>query len=86
MSFAERKDLYKKFTERRGNPVVAYITSGRPGATGNIAQDSIRQFIDQIEKLPQDTKNIDLIINSYGGDGLTSWRLITKTSKISLVK
>lgn len=77
MSFAERKGLYKEFTSRRGNPVIVYITSGRSGATGNIAQDSIRQFIDQIEKLPQDTKNIDLIINSYGGDGLTSWRLIT---------
>lgn len=77
MSFAERKELYKEFTAKRGNPVVAYITSGRPGVNGNIAQDSIRQFIDQIEKMPQDTKNIDLIINSYGGDGLTSWRLIT---------
>lgn len=77
MSLAKRKDLYKEFTAKRGNPVVAYITSGRPGANGNIAQDSIRQFIDQIEKMPQNTKNIDLIINSYGGDGLTSWRLIT---------
>jgi len=77
MSFTERKEFYKKFAELRQNPVIAYVTSGRPGAQGNIAQDSIRHFVDQIEKLPPETKNIDLIVNSYGGDGLTSWRLIT---------
>lgn len=77
MSYINRKELYKEFSEKRGNPVIVYITSGRPGAQGSIAQDSIRQFVDQIELLPESTKNIDLIINSFGGDGLTSWRLIT---------
>lgn len=77
MAYDDRQALYKEFSEKRGNPVIAYITSGRSGANGNIAQDSIRQFIDQLEKLPEDTKNIDLLINSFGGDGLTSWRLIT---------
>jgi len=77
MSFNERKVLYKQLMDIRNCPVIAYVTSGRPNATGNIAQDAIRQFIKQLELLPNKPVRIDLIINSYGGDGLTSWRLIT---------
>jgi len=77
MSFNERKVLYKELMDIRNCPVIAYVTSGRPNATGNIAQDAIRQFIKQLELLPNKPVRIDLIINSYGGDGLTSWRLIT---------
>ena len=77
MSFNERKVLYKQLMDIRNCPVIAYVTSGRPNATGNIAQDAIRQFIKQLELLPNKPVRIDSIINSYGGDGLTSWRLIT---------
>lgn len=77
MSYQERKALYQEFTSIRGCPVITYITSGRQNALGNIAQDAIRQFIKQLDLFDEKPQNIDLIINSYGGDGLTSWRLIT---------
>lgn len=77
MGYAERKTLFSKLESIRGRPIVSYITSGRPNAAGNIAQDAIRQFIKQLEMFPEKPKDIDLFINSFGGDGLTSWRLIT---------
>lgn len=77
MSYNERKKLYQDFSKERGNPLIVYITSGRPGADGRIAQDAIRQFVLQLDLFKDPIKNIDLIINSFGGDGLTSWRLIT---------
>ncbi len=77
MGFAERRLLYDELERLRGHPVITYITSARQNATGQIAQDAIRQFVKQLECLPQKPSAIDLLINSYGGDGLTSWRLIT---------
>ena len=77
MGIEARKELYKKIEEHRGHPLIAYVTSGRQGATGNIASDSVRQFADQLLTLPTGTKKIDLLVNSLGGDGLASWRLIT---------
>lgn len=77
MGYSERKELYRKLEKNRKHPVIAYVTSGRQNAAGNIAQDAIRVFIKQLELLEEKPKEIDLLINSFGGDGLTSWRLIT---------
>jgi hypothetical protein len=77
MSFKERKELYKQLEDIRQRPVISYITSGRGNAAGNIAQDAIRQFINQLERFTEKPQNIDLLVNSFGGDGLASWRLIT---------
>jgi len=75
MSFNERKELLKTIEEHRKRPLLVYITSGRANAGGSIANDVIREFVEQIDTLPDDTKSLDLIINSFGGDGVTSWRL-----------
>lgn len=77
MGYKERKKLYKKLQELRGHPIIAFITSGRPNAGGQIAQDAIRQFVKQLSYLPKKPDKIDLLINSFGGDGLASWRLVT---------
>jgi hypothetical protein len=77
MGFTERKKLYQELEGYRKRPVISYITSARKNAGGSIASDAVRQFIKQLELLKNLPKDIDLIINSYGGDGLTSWRLIT---------
>lgn len=77
MPYENRQSLYRKFMQIRQRPVLAYVTSGRPNAPGSIAQDAIRQFVDQLPDVDDGTNGIDLIINSFGGDGLTSWRLIT---------
>jgi len=77
MSYQERSTLYRKIEEYRDHPLIAYVTSGRPGASGSIASDGARILADQLRSLPKETKEIDLLINSYGGDGLASWRIIT---------
>lgn len=77
MGFEERKRLYEQLQMLRKHPVITYITTGRPNVLGQIAQDAIRQIIKQLSYLPEKPVEIDLLINSYGGDGLTSWRLIT---------
>ena len=77
MSFEERKVLYQELERIRGSRVLTYITTGRPNVPGQIAQDAIRQFIRHLELFETKPTNIDIIINSFGGDGLASWRLIT---------
>jgi len=77
MGFTERKKLYEELAVYRKRPVISYITSARENAGGSIASDAVRQFIKQLELLKNPPKDIDLLINSYGGDGLTSWRIIT---------
>jgi ClpP class serine protease len=77
MGFSERKKLYQELEEYRRHPVISYVTSSRENAGGIIANDAIRQFVKQLEYFTTKPKEIDLLINSNGGDGLTSWRLIT---------
>jgi hypothetical protein len=77
MSLAERQALYNAIEAHRKRPLVAFVTSGRPGANGMIAQDAVREFADQLKTLPAGASKLDVLINSYGGDGLASWRLVT---------
>jgi hypothetical protein len=77
MGFVERKKLYQELEIYRKHPVISYVTSSRQNAGGSIATDAVRQFIKQLELFNERPKEIDLFINSYGGDGLTSWRIIT---------
>jgi len=77
MGQQKRKGLYDKIEAHRGHPLIAYVTSGRQGAHGQISSDAMRKFAVQLYRLPKETKKIDLLINSLGGDGLASWRLIT---------
>jgi hypothetical protein len=77
MGFIERQKLYQELEAYRQHPVISYITSARDNAGGSIASDAVRQFVKQLELLKETPKEIDLLINSNGGDGLASWRLIT---------
>lgn len=77
MGQKKRKELYKKIEEHRERPLIAYVTSGRQGAQGLISVDAMRMFADQLFKIPKETKKLDILVNSLGGDGLASWRLIT---------
>lgn len=77
MTELNRIKIYNEIEQYRKRPLIVYITSGRPGAGGNIASDAVREFVDQLKLLPKNTKELDVIINSYGGDGLASWRLIS---------
>lgn len=77
MGLSERKKVYAEIERHRERPLIVYVTSGRPGANGLMAQDAVREFSDQLRALPPDTKRLDVLINSFGGDGLASWRLVT---------
>lgn len=75
MSFIQRIDIYQQIEALRQRPLIVYTTSLRPGATGNMAGDVVNEIIDQLERLPVDANAVDLLIESSGGDGLTSWRI-----------
>lgn len=77
MGYTERKELYRELERLRGHPVITYITSSRANAPGSIAQDATREFVKQLQSFEEKPREIDLLINSNGGDGLTSWRIIT---------
>lgn len=90
MTLAERIKIYKKIEKKRGNPLIVYVTSQRKGASGSMASDAVEEFIDQIELIDgEKNRNIDLYIESTGGDPLTSWRIIsllrTKFEKITVL-
>jgi hypothetical protein len=42
-----------------------------------MASDAVREFIDQIDSIPEGTKAIDVLIHSTGGDALTAWKLMS---------
>ena len=77
MSYSTRKSLYKKLSQRRGRPLITYVTSLRPGMGGSMAGDAIRPFIDQLNEIPKDKKEIDFLIVSNGGDPIISLRIMS---------
>ena len=89
MALPDRIKIYKDIEKKRGNPLIVYVTSQRKGAAGSMAADAVEEFIDQIELIDGvKNRNVDLYIESTGGDPLTSWRIIsllrTKFEKITV--
>jgi ClpP class serine protease len=72
-----RRKKYKEIEALRGRPLIVYATSTRPNAGGSIAGDAVREFIDQIDAIPQPTSEVDVLIHSTGGDALTAWKLMS---------
>ncbi len=77
MTYEDRVKLYKKIEEIRKRPLIAYITSLRQNAEGVMASDVIPEFCKQINAIPEDEKEIDILIISLGGDPTVSWRIIS---------
>ncbi len=77
MGYESRKELYAEIEKKRGRPLIAYFTSLRPNATGQIASDVIPEFAKQILEIPNNKKEIDILVVSYGGDPTVAWRIIT---------
>ena len=77
MALADRIKLYKQIEEKRGTTLIVFVTSQRKGAAGVMAGDAIDQFIDQIKVIEKKEGGIDVLIESIGGDPLTSWRVIS---------
>jgi hypothetical protein len=42
-----------------------------------MATDALPCIIEQLEALPEDTKQLDILIASYGGDPMVAWRIMS---------
>ena len=89
MSYQTRKTLFEQIENSRQRPLISYVTSIRRNLSGNMAGDSIDQIIAQIQKIPEDKKEIDFLIISNGGDPITALRIISilreRFNKISVL-
>lgn len=89
MSYQTRKTLFEQIENSRQRPLISYVTSIRPNLSGNMTGDSIDQIIAQIQKIPEDKKEIDFLIISNGGDPITALRIISilreRFNKISVL-
>lgn len=76
MGYTERKQLFDSIVQKRQRPLITYVTSIRPGMSGQMAGDSIRSIIDQLNLIPEGEKKVDFLIISNGGDPITSLRIM----------
>ena len=77
MSYNTRKEIFRKIIETRGRELITYVTSIRPNMSCNMAGDSIDSVIEQLERIPENTKEIDFMIISNGGDPIASLRIMS---------
>jgi Serine dehydrogenase proteinase len=77
MSWAERVELYKKIENHRKRPLIVYVTSKRRGGEALMAPDAISPIIKQVDALPDDSKAVDFLIVSLGGDPMVAWRIMS---------
>lgn len=75
MGLAERLVHYRALEARRNKPLIAYVTSSRPGAAGQMAGDSVPEILRQLQVLPAGTEDLDFLIVSQGGDPTVAWRI-----------
>jgi hypothetical protein len=78
MTFANRVELIRKIEEQRGSHVICYLTSVRPNAGAQMAEDAVRAMFDHLLLLPErPVERLDIFICSNGGNGVVPWRLIS---------
>lgn len=77
MSYANRKELLRKISEKRGRNLISYVTTIRPNMSCNMAGDAIIPVIEQIDSIPDTAQEVDFLIISNGGDPITSLRIMS---------
>lgn len=89
MSLAKRVALYEKIESHRKRPLIVYVTSKRSGVASMMSSDALPYLIRQIDELPPETKELDFLIASYGGDPMVAWRISTllrqRVEKVSVL-
>ncbi|MFC5861790.1 hypothetical protein ACFPT7_05760 [Acidicapsa dinghuensis] len=75
MSLDKRIALYQQIEAYRKRPLIVYVTSKRKGVVSMMSSDAIPCLIEQIDKLPPETKEVDFLIVSFGGDPMVAWRI-----------
>lgn len=77
MSIEQRAELYSKMEKLRKRPLLVYVTSSRGNSAAQIAGDVVPEFLDQLQALPSDCKELDLLLVSNGGDPTVAWRVVS---------
>ena len=77
MELPQRITRYEAIEQYRKRPLIVYATSTRQGVPAMMAADAVREFIEQIGTIATDTKVVDILIHSSGGDALTAWKLMS---------
>jgi hypothetical protein len=77
VNLSERLANYAAIEKYRKRPLLVYATSTRPGVVAMMASDAVREFVDQIDRLPNISREVDVLIHSSGGDALTAWKLMS---------
>ena len=76
MDLSERCKRYEAIEKYRNRPLIVYATSTRENVPARMAGDTVRELIDQLEALG-DTKRVDILVHSSGGDALAAWKLMS---------
>jgi hypothetical protein len=82
MALSERIALYQQIEHLRGKPLIVYVTSIRANAHGQIAQDAVSELLNQLQSLPRNVQDLDLLIVSNGGDGTVAWRSFLSSENV----
>jgi len=77
MLLGERQARYKAIEDYRKRPLIVYATATRANLEVNMAADAVREFIYQIDAIPHESRAIDVLIHSTGGDPLAAWKLMS---------
>lgn len=77
MGLTERIALYNQIEGHRKRPLIVYVTSKRPGVDTSMASDALPYIIDQLDTIPANERNLDLLIVSLGGDPMVAWRIMS---------
>src|SRR5919198_4724796 len=89
MSWSDRVHIYEQIENHRRCPLIVYVTSKREGADAPMSNDAIPYLIEQLDRIPKDSKAIDLLIASYGGEPMVAWRIMSllhqRVDKVSVL-
>lgn len=77
MSIDARVPLYQEMERLRARPLLVYVTSSRANAHAQIAGDVVPEFLEQLQALPANCRELDLLLVSNGGDPTVAWRVVS---------
>ena len=77
MGLPARIKLYTSLENKRGRPLIVYVTSTRAQAEAQIADNSIPEIVAQLQALPSEATELDFCLVSNGGDGTVAWRIVS---------
>lgn len=78
MNYEERLEIINRLQTQRQSHLISLVTSLRPNATGQIADDQVRELYEHLSRLPErPIERLDLFLCSMGGSGTTPWRIVS---------